>query len=60
VKRIYFRKLLLFQCVGVDLSPYPKLKAWYKNCGILPGYEENMAGAVNFGERVKTNLTEGF
>lgn len=46
----------LFQELGWDLSQFPNIERWYKECSILPGYEENLEGARAFAGLVKRNL----
>ncbi|CAH2042128.1 unnamed protein product, partial [Iphiclides podalirius] len=41
---------------GWDLSSFPNIQRWLKNCASLPGYEENEKGAKMFAEAVKKNL----
>lgn len=41
---------------GWDISKYPKIQRWMKQCTALPGYEENQDGAKLFGDAVKKNL----
>lgn len=45
--------------VGWDISNFPNVKAWFERCKDLPGYEENQAGAQDWGERVRKNLEPG-
>ncbi|XP_026740574.1 glutathione S-transferase 1-like [Trichoplusia ni] len=42
--------------VGWDISSFPNIQRWVKQCGSLPGAEENDAGAKEYGEAVKKNL----
>ncbi|NP_001292411.1 uncharacterized protein LOC105387805 [Plutella xylostella] len=42
--------------VGWDISSFPNIQRWVKDCAILPGFEENQEGAKLFGEAVKKNL----
>ncbi|XP_068620720.1 glutathione S-transferase 1-like [Battus philenor] len=42
--------------LGWDISSYPNIQRWFKNCANLPGYEENERGAKMFAEAVKKNL----
>ncbi|CAG9564202.1 unnamed protein product [Danaus chrysippus] len=42
--------------IGWDLSQFPNIERWYKQCSILPGYEENLEGAKAFAGLVKRNL----
>nr|XP_019544748.2 glutathione S-transferase D4-like [Aedes albopictus] len=45
--------------VGFDLSQYPRLAAWYDNCKVLKGYEEDQAVAQQVGAYFKSLVTEG-
>jgi len=40
------------------LSKYPNVQTWYEQCRTLPGYEENDAGAIMFGGKVKGGLVD--
>ncbi|XP_026320406.1 glutathione S-transferase 1-like [Hyposmocoma kahamanoa] len=42
--------------VGWDISSFPNIQQWVKDCKALPGFEENQEGAKQFGEAVKKNL----
>lgn len=44
------------QAVGWDISSFPNIQRWVKDCETLPGFEENKEGAKQFGEAVKKNL----
>jgi glutathione S-transferase len=57
---VFFKTIVNQQEIGVDISPYPGLAAWYENCKSLPGFEENQAGAKIFAERVLKNLVDKF
>lgn len=46
------------QAVGWDISKFPNIERWVKDCASLPGYEENEEGAKAFGEAVKKNLKQ--
>lgn len=48
-----------FQHAGFDLSQYPRLAAWYDNCKVLKGYEEDQAVAQQVGAYFKSLVTEG-
>jgi glutathione S-transferase len=48
------------QNLGVDISQYPKLAAWYENCKTLPGFDENEVGAKIFASAVLKNATDKF
>ncbi|CAG5036034.1 unnamed protein product [Parnassius apollo] len=43
---------------GWDISSFPNIQSWLKNCANLPGYEENRKGAEMFAEAVKRNLKQ--
>lgn len=42
--------------VGWDISSFPNIQKWIKECSTLPGAAENDEGAKAFGEAVKKNL----
>ncbi|XP_075981690.1 glutathione S-transferase 1-like [Anticarsia gemmatalis] len=42
--------------VGWDISSFPNIQRWLKQCAKLPGASENDEGAKSFGEAVKKNL----
>ncbi|XP_063385637.1 glutathione S-transferase 1-like [Cydia fagiglandana] len=42
--------------VGWDISSFPNIQRWIKDCATIPGYAENEEGAKQFGEAVKKNL----
>ncbi|XP_063626844.1 glutathione S-transferase 1-like [Cydia splendana] len=42
--------------VGWDISSFPNIQRWIKDCATIPGYVENEEGAKQFGEAVKKNL----
>ncbi|XP_047997130.1 glutathione S-transferase 1-like [Leguminivora glycinivorella] len=42
--------------VGWDISAFPNIQRWIKDCATIPGYAENEEGAKQFGEAVKKNL----
>nr|AWX68897.1 glutathione S-transferase unclassified 2 [Heortia vitessoides] len=42
--------------VGWNISQFPNIERWTKQCASLPGYEENEEGAKTFGEAVKKNM----
>ncbi|KAM3960309.1 glutathione S-transferase 1 [Aphomia sociella] len=42
--------------VGWDISEFPNIQRWIKDCATLPGAAENDEGAKVFGEAVKKNL----
>ncbi|XP_060805433.1 glutathione S-transferase 1-like [Amyelois transitella] len=44
--------------IGWDLTNYPNIQRWYKNCASLPGFDENQEGAKQFGDAVKKNLKQ--
>lgn len=44
---------------GFDLSKYPRLAAWYENCKVLKGYEDDQAVAQQIGAYFKSLVTEG-
>ncbi|XP_014365811.2 glutathione S-transferase 1 [Papilio machaon] len=44
--------------IGWDLSSFPNIQRWLKDCSSLPGYEENEKGAKIFAEAVKKNLKQ--
>ena len=46
--------------VGVDISPFPNISAWYERCSSLPGFAENEKGAKMFAAYVNSKLTEPF
>ncbi|XP_053690675.1 glutathione S-transferase 1-1-like [Sabethes cyaneus] len=46
--------------VGVDLSQFANIVAWYDRCSSLPGYDENNEGATGFGNAIKSKLDEPF
>lgn len=46
--------------VGLDISNYPNIAAWYERCSSLPGFSENEEGAKMFAGFVKSKLTEPF
>ncbi|KPJ09551.1 Glutathione S-transferase 1, isoform D [Papilio machaon] len=43
---------------GWDLSYFPNIQRWLKNCSNLPGYEEIKEGAKIYGDLVKKNLKQ--
>ncbi|EAT48935.1 AAEL000092-PA [Aedes aegypti] len=45
--------------VGFDLSKHPRLAAWYENCKVLKGYEEDQAVSQQIGQLFKELVTEG-
>ncbi|XP_055607627.1 glutathione S-transferase 1-1-like [Uranotaenia lowii] len=45
---------------GVDFTRFPRLAAWYENCKILKGYEEDQQVAEQAGAYFKSLVTEGF
>ncbi|CAH0401176.1 unnamed protein product [Chilo suppressalis] len=44
--------------VGWDISKFPNIQRWVKDCAVLSGYEENQEGAEAFGAAVKKNLKQ--
>lgn len=46
--------------VGLDVSEYPNLSAWYERCASLPGFSENEKGAKMFAGFIKSRLTEPY
>lgn len=44
-KSVIIYKSFTFQLGLDDLSAYPFLEKWYKNCEELPGFDENKVGA---------------
>ncbi|CAK1584275.1 unnamed protein product [Parnassius mnemosyne] len=44
--------------VGWDISTFPNIQRWLKECEQLPGYEESTEGAKLFGEAVRKNLKQ--
>lgn len=46
--------------VGLDVSDYPNLSAWYERCASLPGFSENEKGAITFADFIKSRLTEPY
>lgn len=50
--------MLFLQEVGWDISQFPNIQKWLKNCESLPGYEENIEGAKTFAAIVKKNLKQ--
>jgi len=44
--------------VGADLSKFKNVADWYDRCKSLPGFEENVKGATQFGERVRSRLQD--
>lgn len=46
--------------VGLDLSSYPNIAAWYERCAGLPGFGENEKGAKMFASFIKGKLTEPY
>lgn len=46
--------------VGLDVTNYPNLSAWYERCAALQGFEENEKGAKMFASFLKSKLTEPF
>ncbi|XP_053614426.1 glutathione S-transferase 1-like [Plodia interpunctella] len=44
--------------VGWDLTDFPNIQRWFKDCASLPGFEENLEGAKTFGDAVKKNLKQ--
>ncbi|XP_055606349.1 glutathione S-transferase 4-like [Uranotaenia lowii] len=46
--------------IGVDLTKFPRLAAWYENCKSLKGYEEDQQLAAQGGVYFKSLLTQGF
>lgn len=57
---VYITNLLMFptQSIGGDLKNYPNIAAWYDLCKDLPGNVENLAGAKQFGDAVKSKLED--
>ncbi|XP_026478114.1 uncharacterized protein LOC113384585 [Ctenocephalides felis] len=48
------------QAVGFDISKFPHVVSWEARCKeVVPGYEENKAGAEVFGNAVKSKLAPG-
>lgn len=61
---IYWYKVIRsnydFQAVGWNVSPYTNVAGWLARCALaIPGYEENLAGAEQFGKAVKSKLAPG-
>lgn len=50
--------IICFQAIGWDLSSFPNIQRWHKDCSDLPGYEENEKGSQIFAEAVKKNLKQ--
>jgi len=50
---------LNLQEFGIDLSKYPKLKAWYLSLQSLPGYEENLSGAKELAAIIQNVIGKG-
>ena len=50
--------MYFFQHCGYDIGKYPNIAAWYERCKQLKGFEENDAGAKQFGDKVKAALED--
>lgn len=48
----------MFQAVGWDISSFPNIQRWIKDCLLLPGAQENEDGARTFGDAVKKNIKQ--
>ncbi|XP_028025239.1 glutathione S-transferase 1-like [Bombyx mandarina] len=44
--------------VGWDISSFPNIQRWIKDCLLLPGAQENEDGARSFGDAVKKNIKQ--
>lgn len=44
--------------VGWDISDFPNIQRWVKNCATLPGAAENEEGAKIYGDAIKKNLKQ--
>lgn len=44
----------MFQEMGYDLSEYVNLKKWFESLHVLPGFDENRAGAKASADRVRS------
>ncbi|NP_001040130.1 glutathione S-transferase 1, isoform C-like [Bombyx mori] len=44
--------------VGWDISSFPNIQRWIKDCLLLPGAPENEDGARTFGDAVKKNIKQ--
>nr|BAJ33499.1 unclassified glutathione S-transferase [Bombyx mori] len=44
--------------VGWDISSFPNIQRWIKDCLLLPGAQENEDGARTFGDAVKKNIKQ--
>ncbi|XP_053697102.1 glutathione S-transferase D7-like [Sabethes cyaneus] len=44
---------------GFDLTPFPRLLAWYDNCKELKGYSEELTVAQQAGQYIRSLLEEG-
>ncbi|CAO1321603.1 unnamed protein product [Diamesa serratosioi] len=45
---------------GFDFSHYTNILAWYQRCKLLPGFDENEAGAKELGNLFKDRIGQGF
>ncbi|XP_058818472.1 glutathione S-transferase D4-like [Topomyia yanbarensis] len=45
---------------GLDLSRHPRLLAWYDNCKVLKGYQDDQEIAQQFGTLFRSMVTKGF
>uniref|UniRef100_A0A336LKF1 glutathione transferase n=1 Tax=Culicoides sonorensis TaxID=179676 RepID=A0A336LKF1_CULSO len=43
---------------GFDLTPYQNISKWYKNCEMLPGFDENETGAKRLGNDLTGFMTK--
>ncbi|CAH4030354.1 unnamed protein product [Pieris brassicae] len=39
-----------------DMTDFPNIDRWFKQCENIPGFEENLKGAKLYGDAVKRNL----
>lgn len=49
-----------FQQMGLDVTQFKRIAAWYDRCRSLPGFDENEEGAKILGNMTKEKVGHDF